>query len=97
MEHLPTLGDRRKPQNGDALKLPSWLWPILIAGLVGLGSARVMLASKEDQSSHDADMATSRQESIALRNDVEKATIRDSAWKADAMRILLDLQQRKAR
>lgn len=103
MDQLPTIlgappGDRRqKAPNPQPLGVPSWAWPLFIAGLMGLGGAKVMLASKEDQSAHDADMASAKAERTALRSDIEKATIRDSAWKADAMRILIDVQRRLPR
>jgi hypothetical protein len=95
-----TMGERRESErrsnrpSGPSF-IPSWAWPLLIAGLMGLGGAKVMLGGKEDASAHASDMADAARERTALKTEVDKATIRDSAWKADAMRILIDLQRRR--
>lgn len=92
----------------ESLKLPGWLWPVVLAGLMGVGAARVTLAGKEDGPTHDADIAAVRKDHTAdvvtLQNAIRAAEtqrdldfIRDSAWKADAMRILLDIQRKANR
>jgi hypothetical protein len=101
--------DRR--QSDDGMKLPGWvmpLLPILAAGLLALGAARVTVSGKEDQSSHSADESETRRvhtadvvrlqsQTDSIRYAAQTSAVRDSAWRADVMRILLDLQRRTPR
>jgi hypothetical protein len=88
----------------DQLRLPAWAIPILLSGLVAAVVAWSSLASKEDASAHAADVSSMRKdhtaELVQMRTIIREAEnqrdqdfIRDSAWKADAMRILLDVQR----
>lgn len=90
------------------LRVPSWAWPLVLAALMGLGAARVTLGGKEDASAHRADLAEAQRLHTAdyvkqqgqmdsMRFNAEKVAVRDSAWKADAMRILLDVQRQVKR
>lgn len=88
----------------DQLKLPAWLWPIVLAALLSIGAARVTLSGKEDQSAHDRDVAETRKQHTAdlvrqqgqvdsIRFDARLRDVRDSARWADAMRVLTDIQR----
>lgn len=92
----------------ESLKLPAWAVPILLSAIVSASIAYAQLAGKEDASVHAADVATVRKDHTAdvvtLQNAIRAAEtqrdldfIRDSAWKADAMRILLDIQRKANR
>lgn len=92
----------RQPAEG--LKLPAWAIPILLSAFTALTIAWTALHGKEDAADHKADVATLRDERKAdvqnikrevdsMRYDTRTTAVRDSAWKADAMRILLDVQR----
>jgi hypothetical protein len=101
--------DRR--QSDDGMKLPGWvmpLLPIVIGALFAVGAARVQLGGKEDTSAHAADVSETKRLHTAdivkqqgqidsIRYAAQTTAVRDSAWRADAMRILLDLQRRTPR
>lgn len=94
-------------RDSDNFHLPPWavaLLPIVAAGLLALGAAKVTVGGKEDASTHAMDISDERAVRTAAistltaavreaENQRDKDFIRDSAWKADAMRILLDVQR----
>lgn len=90
----------------EQLKLPTWAIPILIPLIVSAVVAWTQLHGKEDAGAHNADLAETRRLHTAdvvkqqgqidsIRFAALTSAVRDSAWKADAMRILLELKARR--
>lgn len=92
----------------DQLRLPSWAVPLLVSAIVALAVAWTQLSGTESAAAHTKDIGTVRTDHTAdvtrlqaaireAENQRDMDFIRDSAWKADAMRILLDIQRKANR
>jgi hypothetical protein len=71
---------------------------LIASAFMSIGAARRELASKEDQSAHNADVVSLQSGLRDMRDTIRAAqadqriqAVRDSAWRADVIRRLTDI------